>query len=465
MRRTAVAYIIILSYTYTPTAVCAEPVNIQGHETIDSCERTDSIDSELDERLNPPELNENESVTPYLVTTGNMPHFVNHSANSIHLNGDNWDSLREALVQMSHLDVPFSILHIGDSHIQADAATGTTREILQSIYGNAGRGLITPLKMAKTNEPRDYRISSTSVWNTSKLMKMPWNSPMQFTGVSITPTSRAFNLNIATLSSDKVRRNPFCVLKIFYSGSELIVDNCRTDNKNIFYTCEYGDGIATLRFHNPVDSVNVAMHTETERNTVHIAGIELINSSHGLIYNTIGNNGAMFMSYNALKDFERISELNPQLVIIALGANESFGKVSDESFECMVDNMVSRVRKAVPNAKILLVTPMECQRKVSSYTRTRRGKRVRQKQFTINNNVLRLRNVINKYGQKNHIPVYDLYEIAGGTGSSNKWLADGLLNSKDRIHLTRPGYELQGRLTAEALLKAFATDGSTDIDN
>src|SRR5450631_1614697 len=44
-----------------------------------------------------------------------------------------------------------SIVHIGDSHLQADFFSGEVRKLLQQQYGNAGRGLMFPFKQANTN--------------------------------------------------------------------------------------------------------------------------------------------------------------------------------------------------------------------------------------------------------------------------------------------------------------------------
>ena len=44
------------------------------------------------------------------------------------------------------------VVHICDSHIQADYFSGTMRELLQRKFGNAGRGLVFPYRAAKTNE-------------------------------------------------------------------------------------------------------------------------------------------------------------------------------------------------------------------------------------------------------------------------------------------------------------------------
>ncbi|MDX5347767.1 MAG: hypothetical protein LPK19_11025, partial [Hymenobacteraceae bacterium] len=50
-----------------------------------------------------------------------------------------------------------SVVHIGDSHIQADLFSGRVRQELHKYYGNAGRGLIFPYKVARTNEPWSYK--------------------------------------------------------------------------------------------------------------------------------------------------------------------------------------------------------------------------------------------------------------------------------------------------------------------
>jgi len=46
-----------------------------------------------------------------------------------------------------------NIAHIGDSHIQADHFSGAMRQKLQVKFGNGGRGLIFPYRVAKSNEP------------------------------------------------------------------------------------------------------------------------------------------------------------------------------------------------------------------------------------------------------------------------------------------------------------------------
>lgn len=92
------------------------------------------------------------------------------------------------------------------------------------------------------------------------------------------------------------------------------------------------------------------------------------------------------------------------------------------------------MRNFNPEAPILLVTPMECQRKGQ-----------------INTNIKRLRDIIIQFGENNNIATYDWYEVAGGYGASNKWVANKLMGS-DRIHNTSKGYTLQGTLLYDVLI-------------
>ena len=113
--------------------------------------------------------------------------------------------------------------------------------------------------------------------------------------------------------------------------------------------------------------------------------------------------------------------------------------------------MANNIRRGSPKVPIILVTPMECQRR--SYVR-RKGRRRRAASYSVNANVAAYRNEILDFGRKHNIAVYDLYDVAGGEGASSRWLDAGLMG-KDRVHLTASGYRLQGMLLYEALMNLF----------
>lgn len=377
--------------------------------------------------------------------------FLNLKANHIALNGHSWEALSHKFDRSGH-DGTVNVVHIGDSHIQAEGSTSVIRHELQSMYGDAGRGLIIPFRLAGTNQPFDYRITSSTAMNSAKLLKTPWSTRMGFTGISLAAPTQRFTLSV---SGD----NRFDAFKIHGHGTINIVDISGSDNRPIGFSIDK-TGSAPVFVH--LDKSINDMTMTLSAPGANIYGIELIKDNHGVRYSAIGNNGATFSSYCDIPDMATgVAQLKPDLIILSLGTNEAFGKMSDETFYSHIGHMISDLRKTCPHAEILLVTPSECQRSVyttvaSGSKRKRRRRRIRN--YAVNNNVERMARTIRRYGNDNHIPVYDFYEIAGGKGASEHWLKHRLL-SNDRIHRTWAGYTLEGQLTASALIDVLTSPG------
>lgn len=367
--------------------------------------------------------------------------YIKIDKNNIIYNGADWSQFYD---QLNNADFDtISIVHIGDSHLQADIATGYTRNLLQHDYGSAGRGLVIPFKMAKTNEPRDYAITSLCRWNATKAIKQRSDSEMGFTGISISPISKDFDLTISTLS--RTTTEPFSNVRLYHSGT-INIDSIITANNNDSTTYNYYDRYIDINLGHATTEVTLKMNRTTQ---VSIFGAVLSNSNSGIIYHTIGNNGATYDTYNRIGHIGKdIASLKPSLVILSLGANEAFGRISTVAFQQTIHTMVQNVREDNPQAQILLVTPMECHKR--RYIR-RKGRR-RRRGYIVNEKILTLRNEILRYGKENNIAVYDWYDIAGGKGAANLWLNDKLM-SRDHIHNTATGYKIQGQLLYEALTK------------
>lgn len=416
------------------TAVLAITARASMSGTMDN--NTDDTDT----RLNP---DMGISVDPATATGSRHYPYIKYSRNNIEMNGDTWDDLGRQL-RAASTDGTFTIVHIGDSHIQADGNTGTTRNLFQDTYGDAGRGVIVPFRLAGTNNPLDYTISSSSNFVKSKLMNLPWATKMGFTGVSLQPTTYRFDLRIKN-------RERYAYFTILGDGEFNVVD-ISSNGRTVEYVAERTERGTEVVMDTDENDVTVTM----EGGDVTIYGIDIRNDRNGVIYHAIGNNGAAYSSYMGIDDFGRgVAALEPNLVILSLGTNEAFGRLNDEAFNAQLASIVSRIRRESPNVKILLTTPSECQKSVYTSTRRRKGrKRRRVRSYQVNQNVARVRNLIIEYGRKNNIPVYDFYDVAGGAGASTKWLNDKLL-STDRIHRTWAGYRLDGELMYDALIKAL----------
>ena len=471
-------YILSAAAALTAIALLAtEPVNPSPPDNDDSEELdadADTIAADNDEddrnvRENPVIEYDDEIDIP-------VPSFINRSINHINLNGADWSSLRSAIAQCALS--PVTIIHIGDSHIQADIATGTTRDLLQYDYGNAGRGIITPLKMSGTNEPRDYTFTGSGTWDALKLMKAPWKRTMGFTGTSVHPCSASSRFSVGTTTRSTVADDdydPFTSMLIFHHGKLNITEVTDANDNHVDFKAIPSHDYTQLILSRPLDKATVDFDTNGD---LTLYGVSLTADRPGIIYSAIGNNGATYDTYNRVGTLgSGISPLHPALVIISLGGNEAFGRLDTRAFIRNVDRLVSNIRQSNPDAQILLVTPMECHKSIytTKYVKKKvpvksrkRGKKGRKKKskttyvtknvktkvksYGVNTNVAPLREALLQYGADNNIAVYDWYNVAGGKGASNTWISNGLF-STDRVHHSAKGYHIQGRLLYEALIE------------
>lgn len=390
-----------------------------------------------------------------------IPAFIHRKQNVIDLNGADWSRLRTAFGNSGKRTV--SIVHIGDSHVQADINTGIMRSLLQYDYGNAGRGLISPLKLSNTNQPFDYVFQSSGKWTANKLMSPKWQQTVGFTGASIKPSAQSSEITVGTCGNDDY--NPFSSLTLFHKGKLTVTGVTGQDGQPLEFRAIPSKDYTQILLHSQEHSVTVHFNTAGD---LTLFGASLSGDRPGVFYHAIGNNGAAYDTYNRIGNVGAgIAPLKPDLVIISLGTNEAFGRANTAAFRQAIDRLVGNIRAANPNAAILLTTPMECQRsvvttskvKVRSKARGSRRAKTRtvnrtQRSYAVNTNIAPLRNAIVQYGKEHGIAVYDWYDVAGGQGAAATWIANGLY-AGDRVHHTRKGYNLEGRLLYDALSAAI----------
>ena len=100
--------------------------------------------------------------------TGRYP-FVNTVFNRIQ-NSGSLDSFYMKLASLKKKgNGTVSIVHIGDSHLQAGFISGVVRNGLQEFFGNAGRGLVFPYQLAESNAPDDITSSSNTRWKYNRI--------------------------------------------------------------------------------------------------------------------------------------------------------------------------------------------------------------------------------------------------------------------------------------------------------
>ncbi len=187
-----------------------------------------------------------------------------------------------------------SICHIGDSHIQADVQTGITRRMFQDFFGDAGRGFIAPLKLAKTNEPRNYRITSPQQWESVKCIK-PGNFPAGIGGVVLTCKDSVSSMKIETLDLYNPDRWSFNDITVLYDTNQVSLDI--SDSIPIRYSIK-NQTTFSKRFQldtlvNTIDCIWKNGGIDPTR----FYGVNLRNGQSGILYHAIGMNGAHYEDY------------------------------------------------------------------------------------------------------------------------------------------------------------------------
>lgn len=394
-----------------------------------------------------------------------------------------------------------NIVHIGDSHIQADLMTDKVRKNLQQYFGNGGRGLIFPHSLARTNGSSDIRFSSNLGWQNHRIVSPIDGSPVGLSGIALYTKSNDFAIELNT----KVVGNEFNTIKIITPNNANSFDIATAKRtitlasnvpKKITHKIKSGQTISeiadkynvsiaeikrlnrlksnliragktlkiptnemqqkavqrsefiplvmdadenTHSYKTDISLDRIYLLPNKSENSFALNGVVLENKNSGIIYHNIGVNGAKFSDYNKYPMFfEQLKALQPDLVVIALGTNESFDKMTATAYMEQLDIFIQKVKAENGNVNILVITPPPSlfKRKYPNVFAADYAKKI-----------------IDGATDGNYT-VWDMYSQLGGLFGVNRNFRNGLM-AGDRVHYSKAGYEKQGDLFSEAILKAF----------
>ncbi len=336
-----------------------------------------------------------------------------------------------------------SIMHIGDSHVQAGFLTVKIMNKLQEQFGSAGRGLIFPFKLARTNEPFDYDILSESKWDKTLIIQRLPKLPLGLGGLSIKTNDESFSFEIRSSTREKIDHS-FNKITIFHheKAPELYVADpaIKSTNKKSVYPFA-----SIIQLNNRVNSLVLSTGPQVlKADSAIYYGFSLENGKSGILYHAVGINGAQFRHYGSVHNFaQQISILSPELFIFSLGTNEAFrGKINEKSFFNEIDAIIEPIRQANPKALVLITTPPDCLAGRAESTKEN------------NPNIAIVRNVLIRYAEAKGCAYWDLYSVLGGNNSAYKLYEAGYL-SKDGVHFTVEGYNMLGNLFSDVLIRNY----------
>lgn len=375
--------------------------------------------------------------------------------------GDAWDSFfRELDALRAGKDTVISIVQLGDSHIQAGHLSGQVMRLLQQTFGNAGRGWIAPFKLSGSNEPDDYFIKSAAKeWVTGRSIQNTRKTPIGIGGIGIQSSSPSINFDVliaptngAGYSFDQA---------ILYRGAKSMPMLPAGDLKGSVRVSRAAaagvPGVIADTFRVDCLTDTLQLHsTKREPGTDRLLpassftnlyyGFNLTNGKPGILYHSIGVNGAMYVNYTDEAYVCQVALLKPSLLILSLGTNETFGRnFTSGEFSGQIEAFIALVKRVMPNTAILLTTPPEC------YKRVRVNKK---RTYVRNENTERAAKAIRQVARKEGVACLDLFTMTGGKNSYRKWYESRLMGV-DRVHFTKEGYRVQGSLLYRALISAY----------
>lgn len=329
------------------------------------------------------------------------------------------------------------IIHLGDSHVQGGYFSMPIRQFFDDYFGIGGLGWVAPYRFLRSNQPQPARIAGNkSGWSGSFITSRKYVDSPSPTGITLTAKG------IGEVEITATDYFPIKKVVVFRDASTppLYIKG-DSPSQRLLATSE--EPIAdTLSLSLPASSL-----TLVAPNGARWYGASLENGYPGPLLHTIGYNGAFYSSMNQRSFIDHLQLLRPRLLIISLGTNDMLvHSFSSTQFASNVRSFIGALQTALPSTAIILTSP------ISAYTTKRVRRRVYR--WEVSRYAPDVAKTLEEVASSLGCGYIDLYSAFGGITKADALLNAGWL-SKDRVHLTREGYDEAGKAIAYALLSDF----------
>lgn len=341
-----------------------------------------------------------------------------------------------------------NILHLGGSHIQAGTFSNRIRTNLLSSFSGitSSRGLIFPFSAAKTNNPYNYKTTSTGIWEATRNVLREPKYPLGLSGMCIATSDSNATVSIKMRPNGESFAYDFNKVYVLgYSDSgyvrvllqvqDSIVIEGKYDSIALAYCFELGNYVDSFKlFFSKKDSLWEPFY---------LRGFWLDNGMPGISYIDIGVNGASVPSYLKCTHMEKdLAFVKPDLCIFSIGINDASGSDFDTNyFKNNYKELIRRIRTVSSDCMILFTTNNDNYRKI--------GRR-----YVNNTNGALAQKAFYSLARYYNTGVWDLFTYMGGLTSIKKW-ENHSLAQKDKVHFTSQGYLLLGDLVYNAIVREY----------
>jgi lysophospholipase L1-like esterase len=336
-----------------------------------------------------------------------------------------------------------TILHYGDSPTTADLITGDVRAALQQRFGDAGHGYLLTAKPWAWYQHRDIDINDHG-WQISTAVGKGREEVYGLGGASFEGSASAgSHITLHDKTPDQA------YVEIDYlaqpNGGSLTVAADGAPVKT-FSTASETAHPAWLAIAIPPATNTLDL---TPAGPVRLFGETFHSISRGVLYDSLGLNGAstsaLSNGFNNAAWTAELQHTHPALVIINYGTNESgFGSYVDKQYEPTLRTAITRIRAALPNEPILIMSPMD------------RGRRSGVDQIETFDTIPRIVAIQRRVAAEQNCAFFDTFNAMGGDGTMSRWYTGHpRLVAGDLIHPTPQGASIVANLFVKDLLAGY----------
>jgi lysophospholipase L1-like esterase len=393
-----------------------------------------------------------------------------------------------------------TILQIGDSHTQAEHFSGRLRARLQARFGDGGRGMLPPGQPYDYWKPYQVQAKQSGAWEVLTSNKKD-HAPLPY-GLSGFVLRSGDPANVIVLEA-REEGAPFAVVEVGYyrkPGGGTI--DLSVDGSAVGSIQTRGPGYTWERrsFTLPAPGRRVELRPKGD-GSVDLADWAVYGKSRGLVLASFGFSGAqvgIMERWDWKTVRAQLAALDPALILLAFGTNEGYAPRSRlGDYEARLEARIAALRRAAPNASIVLVSGPDANR-IPKYCngsgngradgKTPNGKAANDKskasgagretcrplseQEAAGYDAMLARSdralcrwhtpasyALVRKAQRNvaartGVYFWDWFQLQGGACGAHRWEQAGLVLG-DRVHLKREGYWHSADRLYAALMRGF----------
>ncbi|MGD0445437.1 MAG: GDSL-type esterase/lipase family protein [Edaphobacter sp.] len=333
------------------------------------------------------------------------------------------------------------IVHYGDSPTTADLITGDARDLLQERFGNAGPGFILIAKPWAWYGHRGVDVSGTG-WKIDTAVGSMREANYGLGGAIFTgPIGATSTVHLTAHDSTSIE-----VEYMEEPGGgdvEITADDAPAGTVKTAGDAKKIDSASV-----PIPAGTRQVKLQVTGNPVQLFGIVFSRNDRGVTYDSIGLNGAsttvMSRAFNPETFYPALEHRNPDLVVINYGTNESsFPAYVEKQYEPELIRAIGRIRTALPNASILIMSPMD------------RGERDGD-QITTMRAIPEIVAIQQRVARETGCGFFNTYQAMGGNGTMSQWYnRQPPMVGADLIHPSPQGARIVAQLLTGQLLIGY----------